>query len=70
LNSITEWKIENKNIFVKVKTLDDQEQHLAIEIPTSRMARADRERETHLQNNIKAKSDQLKLSKTYPSMWS
>jgi hypothetical protein len=24
---------------------------------------------THLQNNIKTKPEQLKLSKTYPSMW-
>jgi hypothetical protein len=28
----------------------------------------ERERE-HLQNNIKAKSRQLKLNKTYPSTW-
>jgi hypothetical protein len=38
-------------------------------MPTSRTAHADRERETHLQNN-KAKSEQLKLSKTDPSTWS
>jgi hypothetical protein len=38
---------------------------------TSRMAHAERERErAHLQNNIKAKPEQLKLSKTYPSLWS
>jgi hypothetical protein len=29
----------------------------------------ERERETHKQNNIKAKSEQLKLHKTDPSMW-
>jgi hypothetical protein len=34
-------------------------------MPTSRMAHADRERERrHIQNNIKAKPEQLKLSKT------
>jgi hypothetical protein len=38
-------------------------------MPTSRMAHAARERErTHLQNNNKAKPEQLKLSKTYLSM--
>jgi hypothetical protein len=36
-----------------------------------RLAHADRERErTHLQNNIKAKLEQLKLRKIYPSTWS
>jgi hypothetical protein len=46
----------------------NQEWHLALEIPTSRTAHAEREREIHLQNNIKAKLEQLKLSKTYPSI--
>jgi hypothetical protein len=51
-----------------VKTLNGQERHLALEMPTLKMAHAERERErTHLQNNIKAKPEQLKLSKTYPS---
>jgi hypothetical protein len=60
-----------KYIFVEAKTLDDREWHLALEMPTSRMAHTDRERERrHLQNNIKATSEQLKLSKTDPSMWS
>jgi hypothetical protein len=43
-------------IFYGSNTLIDQEQHLALEIPTSRTAHAERERErerTHLQNNIK-----------------
>jgi hypothetical protein len=39
-------------------------------MPISRTAHANRERETHLQNNIKAKPKQLKLSKTYPPTWS
>jgi hypothetical protein len=30
---------------VKAKTLDDQEWHIALEMPTSRTAHADRERE-------------------------
>jgi hypothetical protein len=34
------------------------------------MAHADRGERAHLQNNIKAKLKQLKLSKTYPSTWS
>jgi hypothetical protein len=50
-------------------TLDDQKWHLSLEMPTSRTAHVERERETHMQNNIKAKTEQLKLSKTYPSMW-
>jgi hypothetical protein len=65
-----EWKMENKNILWK-RSLVDQEQHLALEMPTSEMAHVGRERErTHLQNNIKAKPEKLKLSKTYPSTWS
>jgi hypothetical protein len=39
------WRIKH---FAEVKTLDDGEQHLALEMTTSRMAHADRERETHL----------------------
>jgi hypothetical protein len=51
---------------VEAGTLDDQERHLALEISTSRMAHAERERErAHLQNNNKAKPEQLKLSKIY-----
>jgi hypothetical protein len=38
-------KMENRNIFVEAKTLDDQERHLTIEMPISRKAHADRERE-------------------------
>jgi hypothetical protein len=37
---------------------------------TSEMAHAKREREKHMQNNIKAKPEQLKLSKTDLSTWS
>jgi hypothetical protein len=54
-----------KYIFVEAKTLDDRERHPALEMPNSRMAHVDRERERrYLQNNIKAKPEQLKLSKT------
>jgi hypothetical protein len=61
-------------VLQKVKTLDDQEWHLALEMPTSRMMHPERERErererAHLQNNIKAKPEQLNLSKTDPSTW-
>jgi hypothetical protein len=39
-------------------------------MPTSRMAHAERERErAHIQNNIKAKTKQLKFSKTDLSTW-
>jgi hypothetical protein len=58
--------MENKNIFVEARTLDDQKRHLALEMPSLRMAHAKRER-AHLQNNIKVKPEQVKLSKTYPS---
>jgi hypothetical protein len=37
--------MENKNI-CKSKTLVDQERHLTLEMPTSRMAHAKRERES------------------------
>jgi hypothetical protein len=50
-------------------TLDDQERYLALEMPNSKMAHTERERErAHMQNNLKAKLEQLKLSKAYPSM--
>jgi hypothetical protein len=40
-------------------------------MPTLETVHAGRERErTHMQNNIKAKTEQLKHSKTYPSTWS
>jgi hypothetical protein len=53
---------------VEAGTLGDQEWHLALGMQTSRMAHAERERErANLQNNIKAKPEQLKLNKTYPS---
>jgi hypothetical protein len=44
-----EWKIENKNDLCK-RSLIDRERHLTIEMPTSEMAHAGRERE-----NIHAK---------------
>jgi hypothetical protein len=54
-----------------MNTLDDQERHLALEMSTLETAHVGRERErTHLQNNFKAKPEQIKLGKTYPSTWS
>jgi hypothetical protein len=46
LNLITEFeqKIENKTILWK-RSLNDQEQHLALEMPTSETTHARRERE-------------------------
>jgi hypothetical protein len=41
-----EWEIGNKNIFAEAGTLDDQEQHFTLEMATSRMAHAERERES------------------------
>jgi hypothetical protein len=48
LKSITEFeqKIEHNNNFAEAVTLDDQEQHLTLEMPTSRTAHAKRERES------------------------
>jgi hypothetical protein len=37
--------MENKNIFVEAKSLDDRERHPAIEMPISKTTHADRERE-------------------------
>jgi hypothetical protein len=50
-------------------SLIDQEWNLTLEMPTSEMTHTRREREAHLQNNIKVKPEQLKLSKTDPSTW-
>jgi hypothetical protein len=48
-----------------------KERHLALEISSLETAHARKERERrHLQNNNKAKSEQLTLNKTYPSTWS
>jgi hypothetical protein len=57
-----------KDDFQKL-SLINQEWYLAREMLTSKMAHTGWERETHLQNNIKAKPEQLKLSKTDPLMW-
>jgi hypothetical protein len=57
-----------KDIFAK-RALHGLKRHLALDMLTSRMPHADRERENTLANNIKAKPEQLKLRKTYPSTW-
>jgi hypothetical protein len=48
LNLITKFEREigNKNIFAEAGTLDDQERHFTLEMATSRMAHAERERES------------------------
>jgi hypothetical protein len=38
--------MENKRHFVEARTLNDQERHLALEVPTSKMAHAEKERES------------------------
>jgi hypothetical protein len=54
---------------VEAITLDDQGWHIALGMPASETAHVRRERErTHMQNNIKAKPEQQKLSKIEPSM--
>jgi hypothetical protein len=58
-----------KYIFWKQKYSTNQECNIVLEMSTSRMAHAKREREIHLQNNIKVKPEQIKLSKTDPSTW-
>jgi hypothetical protein len=55
--------------FCGSETLIDRERHLALEMSTSRMAHAERKRETYLQNNNKSKPEYLKLSKTDPLTW-
>jgi hypothetical protein len=70
LNSATEFeqKIESKNNSRKL-SLVDQGRHLAIEVKTSETTHARMERERiRLQNNIKTKPEQIKFSKTYPSI--
>jgi hypothetical protein len=59
-----------KHIY-RSKILIDQEQHVDPRDADLKTAQAERERERiHLQNNIKEKPEQLKLSKTDPSTWS
>jgi hypothetical protein len=53
------------------RSLVVQERHLTLEVPTSKNgSHWEGESEAHRQNNIKAKLEQLKLSKTDPSIWS
>jgi hypothetical protein len=52
------------------RSLDNQERHPALGMPTLEMAHVRRERDgEHLQNNIKTKLEQLKLIKTDSSIW-
>jgi hypothetical protein len=60
---------ENKLDFAEAKTLDGLEWHLALEMPTSRTAHTERERENTPAKQHQAKPEQLKLNKTYPSTW-
>jgi hypothetical protein len=63
-------KIKNKT-HLRKRYLNVQEWHLTLGVPTSKTTHVGREKErTYLQNNIKAKPKQLKLSKTDPLMWS
>jgi hypothetical protein len=55
---------ERIKYILRKRTLHGLEQQLTLEKSTSRMAHVDRERETHLQNNIEAKHEQLKLNKS------
>jgi hypothetical protein len=61
-------KIKNKT-HLRKRSLVDQEWHLALEVLTSEIAHTEREGESHLQNNIKVKPEQLKLNKTDLSTW-
>jgi hypothetical protein len=58
--------MENKRYLQKCY-LNDQEQHLALGVPTSEMAHAEGGERKHLQNDIKPKPEHLKLNKTDPS---
>jgi hypothetical protein len=61
---------ENKIHFVEAKTLDGQEQHIALEMPTSRTTHAKRERRERESTPAKqhqGKPKQLNLGKTDPS---
>jgi hypothetical protein len=51
-------------------SLDDQEWHLALGMPTLEWLTLEGREKEHAENNNKAKSGQLKLSKTYQSTWS
>jgi hypothetical protein len=69
-NSVTEfeWKVENKNIFVEAITRRSRTTPCLRDADLKNGSRRKGEREgAHLQNNIKAKPEQLKLNKTYLS---
>jgi hypothetical protein len=61
------WKIKNKIDLWKC-SLDEQEWHHALEMSSSEQLTPKERKREHLQNNNKAKSEQLKLNKTYPSI--
>jgi hypothetical protein len=79
LNFITIWVFKfNYRVWAEEKikyilwkwTLHGLERYLVLEMLTLRTAHAERDKErAHLQNNVKATPEQLKLSKTSPSMW-
>jgi hypothetical protein len=52
---------------METKTLDDRERHLALEMPTSKMAHVGRERENTPAKQYQGKAEATKLSKTGPS---
>jgi hypothetical protein len=69
LNSNTEFerKIEDKNMFIEAKTLNESGM---TPYPRDTDLKNDSRRKGEralLRNNIKVKPEQLKLSKTYPS---
>jgi hypothetical protein len=49
------------------RSLDDQEQHLALGMPTSEWLTPEGREKEPTQNKREAKPEQPKLSKTYPS---
>jgi hypothetical protein len=64
-----ERKIDNKNDLRKRKYSMIENDTLPYRCQLQKWLTLGGRERTHLQNNIKAKPEELKLSKIYPSMW-
>jgi hypothetical protein len=63
------WKEDDKNTFAEKKHSSIKNDTLPYRCRPQKWLMLRRRERTHLQNNIKAKPEQLKLSKIDPSMW-
>jgi hypothetical protein len=68
------YRLLSRRLIIKrdmqTRLLDDKELHLALGMPTSEWLTPEGREKEPTQNNKEANPKQLKLSKTYPSIWS